>query len=162
MPDREQGTWEDVFRSRAERMEQLGQTVNIDATEEGLIAFQTERPCRECGNHGVYSGIAVFYDKLFKSVNADFCPACKHVGIVSESNPLIASGPERFLPLMIKRLQAYPELLSETKTGKDPCPKCQAETHQFEVGKGVINGFGHRWTACLAGCGWDGLYEPIV
>lgn len=153
--------WESLFKDRAHRLIAGGSATEIGPMEEGVIAYQDERKCTNCSHQGVYSGIGLFYGHLFRAVNADYCPNCSYVRKISTSIPLISSNPKNFLPVVEKRLVNYPSLVSET-TADGPCPTCGVEARVLEVARGAINSFGHRWTVCAIGCGWPGLYEPII
>ena len=152
--------WERLFRERAEAIDpRIG--VTEDPVREGVISFQEQRRCTVCGRQGIYSGFGIFGGEMFEAVNADYCPECKSVRRIQATEPLITLDPEGFLETIEQRLTDFPQLISQTSAGADPCPRCNAPTRSVSVNKGHVSTVGHRWTICTSGCGWKGRHETL-
>lgn len=153
--------WEAIFRQRSQEMKAEEAILSKESPEHGLISFQPDRKCQNCGQLGLYTGIAIFGGHLYDAINADYCPSCEHIHKLRASNPMLIGKPDSFLPVITQRLIDYPELEPETTPG-EPCPICQATTRILKIRPGKLDGYSHQWRVCTTGCGWPGEHRPIL
>lgn len=153
-------SWDERFANLCEGMKSGG-FLSLQGVEAcgGIVAFQSLMSC-DCGNQGLYLGIAIDHDHIFDSVDANYCPACKRVSAIRRAEPILTML-EDFLPLMKKRIIDNPKLMSETKI-RSVCPVCGLDTFEFYRKKMLSRSKEHWWRVCASpDCNWTGDYKLL-
>lgn len=161
MGEKNCATWLREFKSICESMRRIDNETTRTLPDRGKIVWMKDVECKNCHHKGVFYGDELDYGEFYECARLKYCPYCEtffdlYIGVNFD--------PERFLPIMKKKLLANPELRKMLEPDL-PCPKCGGETYTFVKDLGGIDYCWNYWTVCVnPNCDWPGSrhvrYEP--